>query len=111
MAFTAPVAIVPAGTVVTANGASAAHTLGASRRVSLLLDVTAASGTTPTLDVTVEWSHDGTTWVAAGDAFAQVTGTGAALLVADVKAPRVRLAYTVAGTTPSFTLGVTAAEL
>ena len=46
--------------------------LGDRATVRLALTVTAKAGTTPTLDVTIETSHDGVTWYEAG-AFAQLS--------------------------------------
>ena len=73
------------------------------------LNVSAASGTSPTLDVRLETTADGgTTWYTVGS-FPQQTGV-TATPVARVLAPlgsQARFAWTVAGTTPSFTFGVT----
>lgn len=80
-------------------------------KLALLVNVTAASGTTPTLDLSVQWSADGTTFFAAqpADAFTQITTTGGAAKVFDVKAAFYRLLWTIGGTTPSFTFTVDAA--
>lgn len=70
------------------------------------LNVTAASGTTPTLDVLIQDSLDGTNWNTVGT-FTQKTA--AARQVIDVTTPfadRVRVLYTIGGTTPSFTFDV-----
>lgn len=73
------------------------------------LRTTAASGTTPTLDVVIEDTLDGTTWNTVGT-FTQVT-TGSARQVINVTAPfsdTIRVRWTVGGTTPSFTFDVIA---
>ena len=71
------------------------------------LDVTAASGTTPTLNVVLEDSLDnGGTWNTIGT-FAQRTAAGREVI--NVTTPftdRVRARWTVGGTTPSFTFSV-----
>lgn len=70
------------------------------------LEVTAASGTAPTLDVVLEDTLDGTTFNVVGT-FTQATA--AARQVVNVTAPftdRLRVRWTVAGTTPSFTFSV-----
>lgn len=70
------------------------------------LNVTAASGTTPTLDVTIEDTLDGTTFQTVGT-FAQKTGTGREVI--DIAAPfanRLRIVWTIGGTSPSFTFQV-----
>lgn len=76
--------------------------------LSLLVAVTAASGTTPTLDLAVEWSHDGSTWAPAEtpDAFTQITATGSKVKTFTVKAPHYRVVWVIGGTTPSFTFSV-----
>jgi hypothetical protein len=80
------------------------------------LVVSAASGTTPTLDVVVQHSIDGgTTWHTLV-AFTQKTTTGNELKTeAEVEAGTAeaygdcfRVSYTIGGTTPSFTFKVTA---
>ena len=68
--------------------------------------VSAASGTTPTLDIVVEDTLDGVNFFVVGT-FTQITA--AASQAVNVTSPfceRLRLRYTLGGTTPSFTLGV-----
>lgn len=71
------------------------------------LDVTAASGTTPTLNVVLEDTLDGgATWNTVGT-FAQRTAAGRE--VVNITTPftdRLRARWTVGGTTPSFTFSV-----
>lgn len=76
--------------------------------LNLLVNVTAASGTTPTLDLAVQWSVDGTNWAPAEtpDSFSQITATGAKVKSFTVKAPSYRVVWTIGGTTPSFTFTV-----
>lgn len=77
------------------------------RDLDLVLDISAASGTTPTLDVSVEQSHDGVTWFSVtGQAFAQATAVSTQHKRVTVHAPLVRVKWTVGGTTPSFTFSV-----
>ena len=97
---------------VTATGASSAIQAPDSGTFSLALRVDNTAGTTPTLDVDVEWSDDGgTTWfVAEGDTddFTQVTTTDANLVATLTRrAPHYRLAYTVGGTDPSYDVTAT----
>lgn len=138
--------LVPTGTIVTATGNSTAFTLPLADSYGIFINVTAASGTTPTLDAVLQSTPDsGTTWLnlpikwtqltTTGQAFVRfqqtmglgeaasagvALGTGAAtaantpfigavnttVLGASSQIPTVRIAYTVTGTTPSFTLGV-----
>lgn len=79
--------------------------------VVLLLDSAAGTGTTPTLDVTVEHSDSlGSGYTAiSGAAFTRVTGTASQqkLVISHDEAKRyVRVTYTVGGSTPSFTFSV-----
>lgn len=72
------------------------------------LEVTAASGTSPTLDVVVEDTLDGTNWNVVGT-FAQKTAAGRE--VVNLSTPftdRLRVRWTVGGTSPSFTFSVIA---
>ncbi len=104
--------------------ASTAHTVsvntaaitvpdGASK-LNIFVDITAVGGdANETLDVAVEWSPDlGTTWFVpdvGADTFGQMTQPEGAQAVAKqftVLAPTYRLALTLAGTTPAFTLAV-----
>lgn len=99
----------------TATGTSSGLGLATepSSKVAIGLDVTAVSGTSPTLDIAVEWSHDGSTWLAAqsADTFTQATAATAAVKVFDVKGQHLRVAYTIGGTAPSFTFSVTAVSV
>jgi hypothetical protein len=96
-----------ASAAVTASGNSGALTgYGAATSLRAQLNVTAASGTTPTLDVVVEDSLDGTNWNTIGT-FTQKTA--AAREVINITTPfgdSVRVRWTVGGTTPSFTMAV-----
>ena len=92
------------------------------------VNVTAVSGTTPTLTVRVQWSPDGgTTWLDLDTTNAQtasITGVTAAVLriypgiataanaALNAPLPRTwRLAWTVGGTTPSFTFAAQASYI
>ncbi len=77
------------------------------------INVTAASGTTPTLDVDVEDTFDGTNWNKVTDVnAANITTTGRTVkrinLIDNPCTNRLRLNYTIGGTTPSFTFTVNA---
>lgn len=86
-----------------ANGS--AVELGDRGTLRLLLDVTAATGTTPTLDAAVETSFDGVTWRSLG-AFTQKTATGTERKSFAGADRFVRVTWTIGGTTPSFTFSV-----
>jgi len=74
------------------------------------LDVTAASGTTPSLTVVIEDTLDGTTWNVVGT-FAAKTAAGREVInVTTPFANRLRVRWTITGTTPSFTFSVVVAS-
>jgi hypothetical protein len=104
----------------TTSGTGATFTNHSGRAVSFWVNVTAVTGTTPTLTVRVQWSPDnGATWLDMDTTnlqTASITGTSNATLrigvglttaanaALNTAAPRLmRLAWTVGGTTPSFT--------
>jgi hypothetical protein len=89
----------------TATGSGSALELGDRGTLRLILTVSAASGTTPTLDVTVETSFDGSTWRSAGT-FAQRTSAASERKSFPGCDRFVRISYTIGGTTPSFTFSV-----
>jgi len=128
--------IVAAGTVVAATSNSAVITLPLADSYAFVLSVTAAAGTTETLDAAIQITPDGgTTWFD-WFRFAQVTtsavtrrlvvqplqgrgeaGTETAITAAgtgalNANAPfpgsnmQIRFAYTISGTAPSYTLGI-----
>lgn len=87
---------------------------GRYEKFTMQLAVTAASGTTPTLDVTVQHSIDGgTTWFTLAT-FTQKTAAGSELkteseveaATAEVYGDCIRAIWTIGGTTPSFTFSV-----
>lgn len=108
------------GAVLTASGNSAyAPDLARSgykpmlpdpNNLSVNVNVTAATGTTPSLTIEVQWSQDGTTFASAAtpDVFTAITATGAVVKSFQAKGRYARLKYTITGTTPSFTATVTA---
>jgi len=123
-----------ASNTVTATGASAAFSIGLADAYTFILNVSAASGTTPTFDAVYQTSLDGgTTYVnipwrhtqitAAGTNFltvrlglgigevgaeSAVAATGGTLAKpAVVDVAHMKLAYTITATTPSFTFSLT----
>lgn len=92
----------------TATFTSDTYEMGGLSTLRLLLDVTAASGTTPTLDVVVETSHDGVNNWRSLLTFEQKTTTGQSERQAVAGSDRfVRAVCTIGGTTPSFTFSLT----
>lgn len=91
----------------TANGNTSSFAAGYSDTIRAQLNVTAASGTLPTLDVVIEDSvDDGATWNTIGT-FAQKTTTGREVI--NITTPfgdLIRVRWTLGGTSPSFTFAV-----
>lgn len=81
---------------------------GHASTLRLQLDVSAASGTSPTLDVVIEDTLDGTNWNTIGT-FAQKTASGREVInVTTPFSDTLRARWTIGGTTPSFTFSVVA---
>lgn len=101
-------ATIASGTVITASGNSPVQNVPTviGSTIGVGLNVTAVAGTSPSLTAAIQWSFDGTNFFAASpaDTFSAITAVGGAVQAFTVKAPFWRLAYTVSGTTPSFTL-------
>ncbi len=93
----------------TASGASGpVANVGAAADVLLMVHCTAASGTTPTLDVSLEESANNADWTAVANSGAtQLTAAGNRVASARVTKNYVRVAYAIGGTTPSFTFSAT----
>ncbi|MCX4752897.1 hypothetical protein [Kitasatospora purpeofusca] len=99
----ADLALAPAARTASASSGPIAAA-GQATTVLLGVHCTAASGTTPTLDVALEESADGASWTAVtGSAAAQLTAAGNRVAFAAVTKNYVRVAATIGGTTPSFT--------
>jgi hypothetical protein len=88
-----------------ASGNGSSVELGDRGVLRLLLDVTAASGTLPSLSVDVQTSYDGTTWRTVGG-FTALATTGSERLSFAGCDRFVRASYAISGTTPSFTFSV-----
>ncbi len=97
--------VASAALTTTTTTATFTPTFGAS--YSVVIPVTAVSGTTPTLDVQIQESDDtGTNWVAIYD-FPRIVTTGIYRSpVLPLTGNRIRYVQTVSGTTPSFTRSV-----
>lgn len=92
----------------TTSGSGAAIAVPAIREALATLNCTAASGTSPTLNVKIQASDDGgTTWYdIPNSAFTQLTAAGSSAIKIDTFGDTIRANYTIAGTTPSFTFAV-----
>jgi len=77
--------------------------------VEVVVSVTAVSGSaSPTLTVSVQFSMDGSTWTtaSAAETFTPITAAGVSTLAVPARGQFVRAAWTVSGTTPSFTTAI-----
>lgn len=118
MPFTRDLSVAPgyaAGDAVTkaartATGNSGWIDIGDCRELIAQLDSAAGTGTTPTLDVKLQTSWDGTDATAVDvttGAFTQVTTVASAQIKSlNVLHRYVKVIWTIAGTTPSFNFGV-----
>jgi hypothetical protein len=99
-----PAAIPSAARTTTGNGV--AYETGDRTEVrGLVLDVTAASGTTPTLDVSIQTSDDNSTWRTLASFSQKTTVSNQHLSVSGLDR-YLRFSWVIAGTTPSFTFSV-----
>ena len=101
------------GTVVTSTARTTTGNSGALKapsepNLSLLAVVSAASGTTPSMTLSVEWSADGTNFVPAdtADSFTAITTANGLTKRFTTKSAFYRVVWTITGTTPSFTFSV-----
>lgn len=93
----------------TATGNSGIITgYGAARTLRVQLNVTAASGTTPSLTVLVEDTLDGTTFNTIGSFTAKTAVAREVITITTPFSDQVRVSWTISGTTPSFTFAVDA---
>jgi hypothetical protein len=109
MAFGDP-AVVVASAARTATGNSGDLTLGdKGAGLALVVDVTAVSGTSPSMTLSVEWSQDGGTTFGQADpvdVFTAITAAATKTKSFTVKGDHYRLVWTISGTTPSFTFSI-----
>jgi len=96
----------------TGNSASVDNSDSTANGLAAYLHVTAASGTTPTLDVKVQHSADDSTWADLAT-FTQVTSANGyeRIAVTGTVNRYIRAQFTLGGTTPDFTFHVAAARL
>lgn len=92
----------------TSGNSAAALTNASGRNAHFFVNVTAVTGTSPTLVVRVQLQDPvGLGWIdLPGAATATITGTGLTLLTVANLPRTYRLAWTIGGTTPSFTFSV-----
>lgn len=93
-------------TGLTANATTDPLNVGHYNELMLFLNVTAQTGTTPTLDCKLQYSPDGITWVDSGDSFTQITTTTGLFFkkAASIFGVYIRLVFTLGGTSPNYTV-------
>ena len=103
--------LVDASAARVATGTGNAVATSDAARISWFIDSTASSGT-PSVVMSVEWSHDGSTWAVAdpADTMTAITGVANGKLCKSfpVRAPYARLRWTVSGGSPSLTFSTRA---
>jgi hypothetical protein len=95
----------------TASGNSGALTMGYSPNISLQVTVSAVSGTTPSMTLSIQWSNDGVNFGntdGTPDAFAPITAAATVNKQFTAKGLYMQITWTITGTTPSFTFFVIA---
>lgn len=95
----------------TASGNSGPLALNDASVLDLEVNVSATSGTTPSMTLSVSWSNDGTNFGApdgGGDTFAAITAAGTVSKQLTVKGLWAQISWTITGTSPSFTFSVIA---
>lgn len=94
--------------VITTSGNSGDGCVGPTGTIVFFVNVTAVSGTLPTMDLAIELSPDGVTWYPGQPAitFTQITTTVKAAKTVVSACPHFRVVWTVGGTTPSFTVTI-----
>jgi hypothetical protein len=98
-----------AATALTTTGTTTGMDVGGAGTLRCQVQVSATSGTSPSVTVTVQTSHDnGATdsWRTAGAAFSAITSVANSPYQCFAVDRYVRVSYTVSGTTPSLTTAV-----
>ena len=97
-----------AAQVITATGNEVGGHSVVGDSVSVQVNATAVTGTTPSATFSVLWSDDGVTYSAASpaDVFTALTAAGSAIQRFTAKGAYFQISWLVTGTTPSFTTTV-----
>lgn len=105
-------ATIQASTTATTSGQSASSSVGGYKEALVTLDVTAASGTSPTLNVVIQASDDGgTTWFdLPGGTFSQKTAVSNQAIQIATFGDTIRAKWTIVGVSPSFTFAIKAVQ-
>jgi len=98
--------ILPSAARTTSGSVELPFGFGEFDRQAILINITAVSGTTPTLDFFLEDGVDGTIWYPLATTPQQTAVNALAIRNANAVASRMRLRWVIGGTTPSFTFSV-----
>lgn len=113
MAVYGPSTVVTSAARTTTAESSAIELKTDTQTVVFLLHTSASSGDSPTLNVSVQWSNDGTSWGGADtpDTFVEVTAAKISGKPFTRKGTFCRLVWAIGGSEPSFTFNVTMIEM
>lgn len=108
MPYADPATVVPSAARTTNGNSGQIRPTGDGETLAFHVSVTAASGTGPSLALSVEWSNDGTNWAVpeTADTFTAITAAVQRVKTFERKAMFYRLVWAITGTTPSFTFSV-----
>lgn len=97
--------VIKASGAVTTTSQSNAFDPGTNDNLVVMIDATTVTGTSPSMTVSVQWSHDATSWFTADPAenFTALTAAGKVTKSFPIKGLYARLNYLISGTSPSFT--------
>lgn len=98
--------LVPSAARTTNSQIESGEDYGAIDRLRAQLNVTAASGTTPSMTVVLESTLDGVNWDTLGTFAAKTAAGREVITINPVIGRRLRARWTITGTTPSFTFSV-----
>lgn len=106
MPYLEPTLVVPSAARTTNGNSGVITPAGDGETINFNVRVTAASGTTPNLALSVEWSNDASNFATpdgTADTFTALTATAEKVKAFERKAKFYRLVWAITGTTPSFT--------
>lgn len=108
MPYIDPVLVVPSAARTTNGNSGSITPTGDGETLCFNVRVTAASGTTPSLALSVEWSNDATNFAVpeTADTFTAITAAIERVKTFERKAKFYRLVWAITGTTPSFTFQI-----
>jgi hypothetical protein len=108
MPYAEPTLVVASAARTTSGNSGVINPSGDGETINFNVRVTAASGTSPSLALSVEWSNDATNFAVpeTADTFTAITTTVERVKTFERKAKFYRLVWTITGTTPSFTFQI-----